>query len=469
MVKGVTFLTLSWMSQQLRTPAKIGLFALIFILDPFGLTSATDQASNDIFNRINSITSYPDRGQKNITVVLFNDSFLTSQQLHWPLPYQTQAQLFKRILNWQPKAFFVDFLYNNDRSTVDDNIEVLNNTFARFYQMHNTPILVAATTQTDPISAPILSKHIKKVSAQWDGYGSRYPRSVNGQATPAHALYQIYCNNEQQHNTPCEEQMWDRLQPPISVQWGAELAPLQHDLTLNQYCYDPSNKWLSVLHIISSEIFWKLNGTWRQPCPYSRTLLASSLFANDEEARKLFSQIITDQIILVGASVTGARDYVYSPVHGKLPGVYLHAMALDNLISLGQNHTRQAPSLGKQSSLTGSIEVLLLLLFLLWNEATKRAFLTTPAISNLKDSAARVRYLQRKQHFIVLFASRITGFTLVVLTIGLAMFFAFVQHYEPVNWLGLVLLAGAILIRHFRYRRRASRRYIESELSPKEI
>jgi hypothetical protein len=42
--------------------------------------------------------------------------------------------------------------------------------------------------------------------------------------------------------------------------------------------------------------------------------------------------------VLVGANVPGYNDFANSPIHGLIPGVHLHAMALDNLLTYQGNY-----------------------------------------------------------------------------------------------------------------------------------
>ena len=42
---------------------------------------------------------------------------------------------------------------------------------------------------------------------------------------------------------------------------------------------------------------------------------------------------LRDAVVLYGADLAGLADTVVPPTHVKLPGVYLHAMAFDNLLT----------------------------------------------------------------------------------------------------------------------------------------
>ena len=45
---------------------------------------------------------------------------------------------------------------------------------------------------------------------------------------------------------------------------------------------------------------------------------------------------------MVGMALQGSNDRVTSPLHGNIPGVYMHAAALDNLLFYGDDFKRNA-------------------------------------------------------------------------------------------------------------------------------
>lgn len=55
--------------------------------------------------------------------------------------------------------------------------------------------------------------------------------------------------------------------------------------------------------------------------------------------------LLKDRLVLVGVDLDGAPDFVFNPVNGQVPGVLLHAAALENLISDGARRSREAPTL----------------------------------------------------------------------------------------------------------------------------
>jgi len=54
------------------------------------------------------------------------------------------------------------------------------------------------------------------------------------------------------------------------------------------------------------------------------------------------SALLTDRLVLVGVDLDTVPDVVTNPVNGRVPGVLLHAAVLENLISKGEERTRES-------------------------------------------------------------------------------------------------------------------------------
>jgi hypothetical protein len=90
--------------------------------------------------------------------------------------------------------------------------------------------------------------------------------------------------------------------------------------------------WWEVLP--GSSLLYSLatNSSMLTVCPYNQVVPVRALkgkgFSNEE-----LNEAISGKIVLIGADLKAVGDNVFSPLHGRLPGVHVHAMALDNLIS----------------------------------------------------------------------------------------------------------------------------------------
>jgi len=328
------------------------LIVLLAILDPFGLASSSDKSSAQWLNRVFA-SSYPDTGQQRVAVVLVDDAYVMRNGTSWPMPYGEQSKLFKRLLAYKPKAVFVDLLYSHDHSLGDPErgSQLLANVFER-YQRQGIPLLLANTgvMRGEDGQANTL-EHFAEVSQPalvvWDGVDDRYPLAADTKLgvmeTPAMALYRQFCNDQPCEKLPPDAQAAARMQP-MAVQWGLKLAPEQARIADIRECAAPRHFLLDAVAQLFQAVFWKLDNSAQARCPYTLTLSASDLEASAPEDQALLAELLRDRLVMVGANITSTGDLVQSPVHGQIPGVYLHAMALDNLITEGMGYDHEPAS-----------------------------------------------------------------------------------------------------------------------------
>ncbi|MEZ5931436.1 MAG: CHASE2 domain-containing protein [Alphaproteobacteria bacterium] len=178
----------------------------------------------------------------------------------------------------------------------------------------------------------------------------------------------------------------------------------------------------------------------RQACPYNQWVPGEAvLAARTPEQMATLGALFEGRVVMIGADIKGAPDLVLSPVHGQIPGVFLHAMALDNLIALGPDgYWRPMPTLALghaegrikreypwpklEKAATGLLEITLLLL-----------------IFAISEGVARWQKHQGERWPEAVYAGvELLGhMTLVFGTVALLASLAF----APMNWLGLTALA----------------------------
>jgi hypothetical protein len=133
------------------------------------------------------------------------------------------------------------------------------------------------------------------------------------------------------------------------------------------------------------------------------------------------------KIVFYGASFRGAADQVRTPTHGKIAGVFMHAMALDNLLTLGKGYIREA----KQFE-----PVLLMLNWLM-------ALLV--AVIAVLGRDLQIFLLGRGKSWLWTTSIVAGSFLASMLVIGLAMYISFVGlRLAPLNWLGFFSIMGII-------------------------
>jgi len=187
------------------------------------------------------------------------------------------------------------------------------------------------------------------------------------------------------------------------------------------------------------------------PCPSVTVIPASVLWSGDGAAAR---ELLGGRFVMIGAAVSGIADWHQSPVHGQVPGVVLHAMALDNLLSLG---THYATELSTSASVCIATLLLLTLAFvaprvlLRWRERNSRTlaalafamwlslagFLAASGASGGAVFAALaiglaldlIAPMQTFGYLLIVALSAIGASTL--LRLGIA----------PANWIGMILVA----------------------------
>ena len=119
-----------------------------------------------------------------------------------------------------------------------------------------------------------------------------------------------------------------------------------------------------------------------------------------------------------------------SPVHGQLPGVYLHAMALDNLINAGMDYAHEPANFpGLPFNWLDLLELALLALI---------AVLKALHARRLAGHRPWSRWRRREIRF---FSSPCPSWLLVMSVLALMSVLLSVNNITPVNVLGIVLLS----------------------------
>lgn len=171
----------------------------------------------------------------------------------------------------------------------------------------------------------------------------------------------------------------------------------------------------------------------RQTCPYTQWIPGEAvLFADGAAQQETLRALFEDRVVMIGADIKGAPDLIQTPVHGQIPGVFLHAMALDNLLERGVNgYWRPMPTLPERSYLPAIVSQqsfsVAIEMMLLW---------TIFAFSSLIN-LWRIRAGARWSEGVYSGAELLGHVALVFGTVATLAAYAI----APMNWLGLVALA----------------------------
>lgn len=226
-------------------------------LDFFGLSTRTEQLSQDVFNLLLSPfyegTHDPDTAkERGITVVLMDDDTLEEQEFDWPVNYLYHAQIIGNILEQCPRQLFIDFRFVRtnaaaavERAHFDQYLGgVLRNLkkedcpglFDEAGGIDNSKILYAVRDGEDVTNAPVpqaLKDNARPVAVSWVQQPGFYPMRVTDKAprnfstdradseTVALAMYRNMPGGPDAA-VAAKDFIW-----PMAVRWGVELDPSQ--------------------------------------------------------------------------------------------------------------------------------------------------------------------------------------------------------------------------------------------------
>jgi hypothetical protein len=349
------------------------IWIVILSLDPFGFVADAHQKSQEIVGKFMSAFygfRSSARGQREIAVVLITDKTLENGETY-PLPSVLHRHYLEQIAAQRPAIVFVDLAFFGER--LGDHMSDLTEPF----EHAGIPVLFAGGRPGGSMP-PELEKYRTVTAWQapdwayplWQSDGDNAPKP-----TAAMAMYQFLrakdaaCRNHGADRDFCND---------LVVQWGVKPAPEQSLVSrLPKKCRPITRKvhvdwdwperladtarWLGMPDSLSrglerfaelriryvegwymsfSSILPGLGENWafepRQPCFYPLTIRAETL--DDWNDAGVLRKLLKGRAVLYGANVSGVPDFVSSAVHGKVPGVFMHAMALDNLLTYGRSY-----------------------------------------------------------------------------------------------------------------------------------
>ena len=337
----------------------LAIVLLVRVLDPLGLDQSLTERVQDIVVRVLS-GWYPSNGQDRITVVLIDDAYLHWKTLNWPLGLAEHQSLLAKIQEAGAKSIFVDMVYANEHGdpkavqgfarliqdivtghpaadglpAVDPVPVLLGDIFNP--SMHKRrcadrdlpngmalEAIACAATAVVPITLPVRHATYPANIAAVD-CTSAWPTPAFAQASADPATGQLGCASAFQ----------DR--PPLFVMWGRAISARMAAREGYQYCRDRQDNRtaLTVAQMVIRGLLVGLDKLLSDPlrCRYTDTLPASALFDPTAQGQALVTSLLSGRDVLVGTDLAGQTDRFVSPIYGDMPGVYFHAMALDNLL-----------------------------------------------------------------------------------------------------------------------------------------
>lgn len=396
----------------LRSPIVWALLMVAVLnFDPFGIGRATSAQSQAIFDRIFTVPAYPpgtgaEEQQRlaatPVSVVLVDEGYVQyAGEGRWPLRYKTQLSLLKEIVDWQPRAIFLDFLYRY-RHDDEDAFQALLHYITQDARAAGVPIYLPVLlsgdgrfacsrpfqdenielTDQSSILKDVNNDSVRKVFVGWSGCGDRMPLLINGQLnsrTPAMAMYRQLCADrladslkepknpnltdfEKDLDASCEADLAE-FRDPMNIQWGITATPLHRAIIQGQGQFCPPLESRAQAVGFSLKQLWAMLASAfsdsRLPPTFlsclqvdtfnasyfdERSRIYEALDANPDYVRmgEPFppEAFITDRYVFVGSGLDMV-DRMENHLYESIPGVYNHAMAMHNLVHWGRKYVRE--------------------------------------------------------------------------------------------------------------------------------
>jgi hypothetical protein len=342
-----------------------GFAAFQIMMNPFGFSDLTQRYTQDIANLlIDGPYLYPETGQDQVSVALVDDSSLRALGMPWPWTYGAQARALDALLALKPRAVVADVMFVDPRH--DDTIAELAGEVGRYEKAH-VPLYFVGSTDGPAGTAPLRPELLATGARVLDpgilvnqGIVRQYP------ATGA-------CLGARQGRRPCQSlamAVYNDLYPraPAAPQglmelvWGTRANPL-------------NAKWMNVtdengaVHSCAEhqDIGWARRiwlaffdpASVRSLCPYTSVIPAESLIEGRDDVD--VARLANNRVVLYGASLSGVQDRSFTPVNGLIASVFVHAMALDNLITFRGRPQQNVVTLGSMTLDNNSAQALAVL------------------------------------------------------------------------------------------------------------
>jgi hypothetical protein len=303
--------------------------------------------------------AYPSRARDQITVVLYDQAFLSTLGTAWPISYQEHADWLGRLVELPgppPKALMVDITFGQERP--DPSWTALKDKLCAIQRERGIPVFLAALPDA---ATGQLAIRPELMDASRAGNARCYTLvGVDYVPDPLDAVAWTYQTHRHfdgnqwlsgKPEAPSTRPYYrsaalamaedvagiqaDDHPQPMALVWGHNSAPAA---TANaRHCAPGERRWSSLVPGLLRQL-WE--GEPAGPlCPYHRTLTFSEVAELDETA---LAQQLSGKYLFVGAKAAGYNDFAQSPVHGRVPGVHMHAMALDNFLTYGDDYKQSA-------------------------------------------------------------------------------------------------------------------------------
>jgi hypothetical protein len=288
--------------------------------------------SQAIVNAIVKYT-YDATGQQKTLVVLFREENLATLRESFPISYARHAEVLEALAVYEPAVVFVDFAFIDKRPGQD--VAPLSEAICAL-RASGVAVYLAAS--------PLPGK------AGGDGLRDGLDRScftpvdvqMDTEIGASGVLTYRACKNLA---TSCEPAglLWTPAFAMAAPQVGLARADGQQmEIIWGNRVSALNESWMDCTSdgtLVHLRQMLKENPlASKRKCPHTNTISVIHLLGRFDQTLK--DRVVKGNTVFYGGSFEMAGDRVISPVFDDLPGVYLHAMAYDNLLTFRKDYKR---------------------------------------------------------------------------------------------------------------------------------
>jgi len=363
------------------------LILFLAILNPFGMTDSLAGLSRDVMMR--ATAGYYDLNRDpHSAVVLIDDVSISgtmrgtindpaTNNLSPPPPSQSSAisrhyiaEVLTSLVRHGAEAVFLDFLFIDDAVGTTALVEAIVEAKDLGVSVYVASSVGEGRANCDELVfariAAVASgvSRILRTDHDWHEYHPS-PKPCASKtadtktvgidaASPALTLYRDYCKSRP---TKCDkseniddDRIWIREMIP---RWGATAPDIITKLREYQgkkICKSSDiSDWISAARYFISSLYGDFRETYakskkenlpKHPCFPSPTVFSWELLINEHNPDRVVQEAIYGKWVFVGNSVIGLNDFSVSPIFKIVPGVLMHAVAFDNIVSYHNNYVK---------------------------------------------------------------------------------------------------------------------------------
>ena len=325
----------------------LGFFVINF--NPFGLNDMAELKSQEAIAKVLS-PWYPfgqTKQTEKIVVVLVNGKSLDLiSQLpqterivsanEWPILYKDHANILKTLVaHGSPKQIFIDIEFHKVRNT-DNSFQSFLRTLDKLHTKKTVNFSHAAGGIIEKIPHEINQQFERFSSPVLNAWSSDFmpllQRLETGEIylSPALNMYKNISNKSLDLS---------RYEQEMFVFWRNHFDERFFDNSSDSSCKSSENS--KALESVSMFFGGFLGFEDKERCyPHKVVYLdeLQQMLSLGAEGKKQINKIFKDATVLYGTDYIALGDRYESPTHGTIPGVFYHAMALENLIEFDENY-----------------------------------------------------------------------------------------------------------------------------------